>query len=214
MKNIACLFCFFACCACTSEMGDSSGTSGSNLSDATMIKYLQVFQELKAASSDVLELINENEPSAGQQAEFSSLQGIIENSGMNYEDFIAINNKIGTIYSISEANMGTYQNIADANAGQMDEMINSIQEMIDDPAVPASEKDRLRASLQEAKNGKDQLSNMFEQNKEKAAKMYKTIQKKLGKIASQAEVQLVNNYQQELKVAYDGISRPRIEGSL
>ncbi|MCP4442421.1 MAG: hypothetical protein GY810_26235 [Aureispira sp.] len=224
MKNIIYLLVFASCFACDADMadggdrasvGDQNGgevsTSGS-LNEQSLNSYIKVFNQLKSEVSDVLELVNENEPSAAQHSDFSRLQSIIQDNGMSYDGFVSMSSKIGTIYSISEANMETYQEISDMNDGAMDEMISSIQEMIDDPDVPEAQKGELRKSLQEAKSGKAQLGNMFEQNKEKAEKMYKKIRKKLGKIATESEVRLVNQHEKELEAAYDGISRPRIEG--
>lgn len=218
MRYLGYLFLFSICFAC-GEGADNSSFSGQNggggsLTEEKMVSYLKVFNQLKEEVPDVLELVNENEQSASQQEQFVRLEKIILGSGMDYEEFVAISNQVGTVFSISEANMDTYQDLKDNNQVQMQEAINSIQEMIDDPDVPADKKAELQQALKQAQQGKAQLGNMFEQNREKAEKMYQKIQKKLGKIATQAEVEIVHKYQKELEEAYQGISRPRIEGSL
>jgi hypothetical protein len=179
-----------------------------------MTNYLALFNRLKADAPQALELVNEHEAAARAHPQFATLQKIVAESGMEYAAFVDLSSRIGTIFSVSEVNMQSYQKMSEQNVGQMDQMAKSLQEMIDDPDMPAAQKTELRAALKRAQTGKRQLGNMWKKNKTKYQKMTKRLEKKLGKIASEKDVQLVNKYRKDLEKAYQGISRPRIVGSL
>ena len=125
-----------------------------------------------------------------------------------------LSSRIGTIYSVSEATMASYESMSGQNLKQMDDMTKSIQAMIDDPDIPESKKAEFRAALATTQRGKDQLGSMWRRNKPKAKKMYARIRKRLRKFASDDEIQLVDKYRKQLESAFKGVSRPRIQGSI
>ena len=55
---------------------------------------------------------------------------------------------------------------------------------------------------------------MFENNKTKASDQFERAQKKLRTVASEKEIALVKKYEKQLKEAFDGVSRPRLDRPL
>jgi hypothetical protein len=235
MKNIlflSLLLLTFSCEMDMSSPSSSSNTIGNGVSSnfqtaaySTNIKgvkvnrqvledYINLFKELKATSADGIELINELDPEAENHPQFGTLTSIMEKYGLTYEDFVKLNAKIGVIYGVLQFNMQNLQAQSDQTVGQMDEMAKEIQAMIDDPDVPEEKKAELREALKQTEKGGRDLNNMWENNKEKAQNMIKRSRKRLKKIATAEEIQLVRGYNAPLKELYNEIAQPTIEDSI
>jgi len=215
MRFLASSMLFLLCVACSPDgidnanfSGESGEGSSSSLTEERLLSYLELYKELKNEVPDVLEILNENELDVRQEDEFNAFERIIKDSGIPYSDFVSTNASVGTIFGLAEFDMRFYEELSAQNIGEMDNMIASIQEMIDDPDIPADKKIELQQSLQDAKNGKANLKNMWSQNQSKAADKIKRVKKKLNSVASQADIKLVEKYKKEIKEAYSGISRP------
>lgn len=198
--------------SCSSVTEGNAVYSNVILTETGLLNYITTYKLLKEKTPNALETLNEG--GHDEQASNHELRNIIKASGMSYQVFVDLNTKVGTIFSLLEANMDTYQTIQNAHEEGIDELERSIQEMIDDPNVPQTEKENLRASLEETRRGKQQVNSLFEQNKEKARKMYQKIQKKLKKVATKEEWEIVYRHNEALQEAYQGYSRPQLKGGL
>jgi hypothetical protein len=127
---------------------------------------------------------------------------------MTYPEFVELNAKVGTIYSFSEINMQTFNEMEDMNQAQLESSIKDLQKLVDDPNTPESQKAALRNSIEQIKSGKEQFAAAAEANKDKKMNMVRRAQQKLGGIATESEIMLVNKYQKELKATFDGVFRP------
>lgn len=192
----------------------SSNIKGVKVNRQVLEDYISLFRELKATSADGIELINELDPEAENHPQFAALTSIMERYGHNYEDFVKMNAKIGVIYGVLQFNMQNLQAQSDQTVGQMDEMAKEIQAMIDDPDVPEEQKAELREALKQTEKGGRDLNNMWENNKEKAQDMIRRSRKRLKKIATAEEIQLVQGFDAQLKELYHEISQPTIEDSI
>lgn len=197
----------------SNNYGGSSG-SGVQITESKLKNYLSLYPKLKDKVPDVLELVNENEPEAQNHPQFAQLEQMLQDNNTDFQSFTALSAKIGTIYSFSEANMQTYDENNTTTLNQMDDMAKSIQEMIDDPNTPEAQKQHLRESLKRTQDGKEGFKDMFNNNREKAADQFQRARKKLSKVASDQEVDLIHKYKTQLQEAFYGISRPRMDVQL
>lgn len=214
MKNITILFLCLICFACNqidssnfSGLGGNDG-SGISFSEQQLQDYIKLYNQLKTAAPTTLEKLNEAEEDITQSGEYANFEKMIQDAGMAYPDFVNLNAKVGTIYSFSEINAGTFKEINDMQQEQLQSTIDDIQKMLDDPETPESAKPQLRQSLEQAKKGKVGFQDMYANNQEKMEGQIKRAQDKLRSLASEEEIALVNKYQKELKSAFDGLFRP------
>lgn len=192
----------------------STNIKGVKVNRQVLNNYINLFKELKAHSPEGIEMINELNPSAQRHPQFAALSIIMEKYGLAYEEFVKLNAKIGVIYGVLQFNMQNLQEQSNQTVGQMNEMAESIKEMINDPDVPEEKKAELREALKKTEEGGRDLGNMWKNNKEKAQGMIKQARKRLQKIASAKEIRLVQAYNQQLKELYKEISQPTIEDSI
>lgn len=192
----------------------SANIKGVKINQQILENYINLFKELKANSPEGIELINELDPSAQSHPKFGTLTTIMEKYGLAYEEFVKLNAKIGLIYGVLQFNIQNLQEQSNQTVGQVNEMAESIKEMINDPNVPEEKKAELREALKKTEQGGRELGNIWKNNKEKAQGMIKRARKRLKKIASVKEIRLIQGYNNQLKELYNEISQPTIEDSI
>lgn len=188
-------------------LGSCSGLPREDVSldNDKMVAYIKSYKELIQKAPVLLTLVNTGDIN-NQKQEFSELEGILEENGLSYHEFIIINAKIGAIYSIIQAQdfMSKMEDIQSQSQKSIDDGILQIQEAIDDPDVPVETKTELRKNIKELKDSKKLLKNEYHKNEKWANLVLDKTRNITNQIVNKKDVELVERYLDEISEAYTG----------
>ena len=167
--------------------------------------YLNTYKELRNTAPDMLEKANSGSLDA-QKEGLTQFTTILEKNGLNYTGFIRLNAKIGAIYSVVNAEhfMENIQKQVDDSKKHIEEGIKLMQEQIDDPEVPEETKEELRKSIEDLKATEKGMKLQHGKNKLQAEAVLKKVKVMTNQYIAKEDVELVNNYYDEITQAYTG----------
>lgn len=181
------------------------------LTDENIQNYIAAYKNLREAAPDILQSINENPSAEEGQEQFSGIESAIMDAGLaNYPQFVLLNAKIGSTFSIIQASKGMdrFQNLQNSSNTMFDDGMKAIQEQIDDPNIPEETKASLRETLEELKANQQEMNDTYEQNRVWADFVMETVEDITGYIVSEEDIELVKKYETELMEAYVGFPLP------
>ena len=186
----------------------------SSLTDEKVKNYIEVYKQLREEAPIILEKINSNPKNADiGQEQYATIQNIIKDGGFdNYAQFVMVNAKIGSIFSIIQANSGMekFENLVESGDDLIDDGIALIKEQLDDPEVPEETKVELRKTLKELQKGQNESNDNWKKNEKIAKIVMKTTKKISGLIVSEGDIQIVKKYEAEIMEAYVGFQMPEL----
>ncbi len=187
----------------------------SSLTDENVMNYLSGYKKLREKAPEILQNLNENknDVESGMQR-FNTFEEIIKESGLeNYADFVRLNAKIGTIFSVIQANKGMnrFEKLNTDSKTMFDKNIKFLEEQLADPDVPEETKKEIRETIQKLKNGKTELTKNWEKNEKWANLVLKNVQKLTKLIVSKEDIEVVLRHENEIMEAYVGFPMPKYE---
>ncbi|MCF6365877.1 MAG: hypothetical protein L3J35_06695 [Bacteroidales bacterium] len=195
----------FSCVQVTGEKG--------TITDEQVVNYLKAYKKLKEKAPDILRNINENVngSNAGKMG-FNSFESIIKESDIeSYAEFVRLNAKIGSVFSILQASRGMnqQQNLQESSQEMFSDGYRFIEEQLNDPDIPEETKAELRITLEELKKGSNELKEEYESNKVIADWVFEKAKKVTGLIVNEADIDVIQAHEEEIFEAYTGFPRPK-----
>lgn len=190
------IFLFYAC---------GSGVKTESLTAQKIEAYLNSYKELRQKAPDLLHKANNG--SVDSQSEgFSDFEGVTENNGLSYKDFVIINAKVGAIYSVLNAQdfMNLMGNMKEQGMDQMDDGMKQMQEQLNDPNLPAEAKAEMEKALEEMKKNKGVINAEYDKNKEWADLVLNKTKSLTNLFISKEEADIVKQYFDKITEAYTG----------
>lgn len=185
-----------------------------SLTSSQVENYLDVYTEIREEAPEILEAINKNPKNAEVGKEqYQKIQSIIKNSEFeNYAQFIVINAKIGTIFSLIKAQDGMedFENLNENSNKMIDDGIAEIDKILNDPEISEEIKAEQRKLKEELLKNAEKLNIDWDKNKKWAEKVLKSTKKISGMFISKQDIELVKQYEQEISEAYTGFQIPEI----
>jgi len=215
MKNILLSTLFSALIISCTQITGEKGT----LTNEQVENYIKAYTKLKEVAPDILIDINENsdESKVGKDG-FDSIEKIIKDCGIeSYAEFVRLNAKIGTVFSILQAHRGMDQqaNLQESGQDMFNDSYRLIEEQLNDPEVPEETKEELRKTLEELKQSSNELKESYESNKIIADWVMGKVQKISGLLVNEADVEVIQSYEDEIFKAYTGFPRPEgLDGNM
>ena len=209
MKNFIIIsiifFIFFSCSQITGEKG--------TITDEQVENYLKAYKKLRETAPDILKGINENsdESKAGKEG-YKTFEDIIKESGIeSYAEFVRLNAKIGSVFSILQASRGTDQqaNLQESSQEMFSDSYRFIEEQLNDPEVPKETKVELRKTLEELKKDSEELKETYESNKVIADWVLDKANKISGLLVNEADIEAIQTHEEDIFEAYAGFPRPK-----
>jgi len=193
--------------SCTQITGEK-GT----ITDEQVENYLKAYKKLREIAPDILKDINENsdQSKAGKDG-YNSVEEAIKESGIeSYAEFVRLNAKIGTVFSMLQANRGmeSQENLQNSGQEMFDDSYRYIEEQLNDPEVPEETKVELRKTLEELKQNSKELKESYESNKIIADWVLDKAQKIQGLLVNEADIEVIQAHEEEIFEAYTGFPRP------
>lgn len=187
---------------------------GDSLTDEQVLNYIKVYKKMREAAPGMLEKINQNpdDSQAGKEG-FNNFENIIKDGGLkDYPQFVMLNAKIGSIFSIMQATEGMdkFSNMNESSKNMLDEVIAEYQKIIDDPEMPEETKNSARQGIEELKKSKKELSENWEKNKFLADFVLNQVKKISGLIVDEADIEVVKHHEKEIMEAYVGFPMPEL----
>ena len=199
-------FLFFSCSVISSKKD--------GLTDEKVENYIKVYKELRENAPGMLENINKDPENAdiGKQ-EYVKFVKIIKDGGFkDFKDFIYTNAKIGSIFSILQAQKG--MNVSENMQGSGNDMfadgIAEIQKQIDNPDVPEDTKEELIVQIEEMKQQQALMNETYEKNEKIAKIVLKSVKKISGLIVSEKDIEIIEKYEDQIMEAYVGFQLPEL----
>ncbi len=164
------------------------GAKKNQLTEEKVQNYINVYKELREVAPEILESINKDPKNADiGKEQYSKIEDIIKNGGFeNYADFIYTNAKIGSVFSIMQAQKGmtTFENMNQSGNEMFDDAVKEIQKLIDDPNTPEETKEELRKQIVEMQQGQNVMNDNYEKNEKLAKLVLKNVEKISGLIVN------------------------------
>ena len=187
----------------------------SSLTDEKVEIYINVYKKLRENTPEILQNINEsdNGTESGMLG-FTEFEKIITDGGLEgYSEFIRLNAKIGTVFSIIQANKGmdTFEKLSTESIQMFDDNIKSLEEQLNDPEIPNETKNDIKETIKQLKEGKVELNNSFSKNEKIAKLVLENVQKLSKLIVSEEDVKIVLKHENEIMEAYVGFPIPKYE---
>ena len=195
---------FFSCSQITGEKG--------TITDEQVVNYLKAYKGLREKAPGILQDINGNrdQTKAGKDG-YNTVEDIIKESGIeSYAEFVRLNAKIGSVFSILQANRGMDQqaNLQESSQEMFSDSYRFIEEQINDPEVPEETKVELRKTLEELKKDSKELKETYESNKVIADWVMEKANKLSGLLVNEADIKVIQAHEEEIFEAYTGFPRP------
>ncbi len=176
--------------------------------------YIETYTQLREEAPEILESINIDPKNAELGKEqYAKIQKIIKEGGFdNYSQFIITNAKIGSIFSILQAETGM-ENFEDLNENSnkmLDDGIAEIDKILNDPDIPEDIKVEQRKIKEELLKGTKQLEESWKKNKKWADKVMKSTKKFTGLFISEDDIAIVKEYEDKIMEAYTGFQMPEL----
>jgi predicted ribosome quality control (RQC) complex YloA/Tae2 family protein len=201
----------FSCSHITGEKGSITNEQVEN--------YLEAYKKLREKAPEILKDINENsdQTKAGKEG-YDSVERIIQESGLeSYAQFVILNAKIGTVFSMLQAHKGlnSQENLYESGQDMFDDSNRFIEEQLNDPEVPEETKVELRKTLEELKQNSNELKESYESNKAIANWVMNKAEKIQGLLVNESDIEVIQHYEEEIFEAYTGFPRPEgLEGNM
>ena len=201
----------FSCSQITGEKG--------TITDEQVENYLKAYKMLREKAPDILQGINENSnQTKADKKGYNTIEGIIKESGIeSYAEFVRLNAKIGSVFSILQANRGMNQqaNLQESGQDMFNDSYRFIEEQLDDPEVPEETKVELRKTMEELKKDSKELKETYESNKVIADWVMDKANKISGLLVNEADIKVIQAHEEEIFEAYTGFPRPKgFDGSM
>ncbi|MBN2890325.1 MAG: hypothetical protein JXL97_00525 [Bacteroidales bacterium] len=191
-----------------------AGAKKNKLTEEKVQNYINVYMELRSAAPDILENINKDPENADiGKEEYKKIESIIKDGGFeNYADFVYTNAKIGSVFSIIQAQKGmnNFENLNESSNDMFEEGIKEIQKVIDDPETPEETRQELIAQIDEMKQSQILMNDTYEQNEDLAKFVLKGVEKISGLIVNEDEIAIIEKYEQEILATYVGFQLPEL----
>lgn len=212
MKRTIALFVVFA--VLFSSCAVISGAKKNKLTEEKVQNYINVYKELREQAPEILENINQDPKNADiGKEEYKKIKKLIDNGGFeSYAEFVYTNAKIGSVFSILQAQKGmeNFDNMNDSGNDMFDDAIAEIQKNIDNPETPEDVRQELIKQIEEMKEGQDLMNETFEKNEELAKFVLKTVDKISGLIVDENEIKIIEKYEEEIMATYVGFQMPEL----
>ncbi len=185
-----------------------------HLTEDDILNYIEVYTNLREQSPEILERINKDPKNSDiGKEEYNKIRDIIIDGGFeSFADFVYINSKIGTVFSLIQAQKGmeTFENLHEDSADAIQKSIEELQKIIDDPSTPDDTKMELQKQILELQKNQQTLNNDWTNNKKWADLVLKSTKKISGLIVSKEDIELVEKYESEIMEAYTGFQVPEL----
>lgn len=182
------------------------------LTEEDVVNYISVYTELRENAPEILENINKDPKNADIGIEeYDKIKQIIKDGGFNnLADFVYVNAKIGTIFGLIQAQRGmeTFDSLHVNSSEAIEQSIEEIQKIIDDPTTPNDTKVQLQQQIEELKQNQQVLDDKNITNDKWAQLVLNSTKKIGGLIVSEKDIELVTKYEEEIKEAYTGFQEP------
>ena len=189
------------------------GVRNTKLTDEKEQNYINVYKELREAAPEILENINKDPQNADiGLAQYKKIENIIIGGGFtNYEDFIYTNAKIGSIFSIMQAekSMTTFENKNESGNEMFEDAIRQFEELINDPDTPEDMKAEYKKSIEEIREAQNEMNDEYGNNL-KWANAVLSAQKISGLVVDEEDIRIVAKYEQEIMATYVGFQLPEL----
>lgn len=201
----------FSCSQITGEKGTITNEQVEN--------YLEAYKNLREKAPEILKDINENsdQSKAGKEG-YDSVERIIQESGLeSYAQFVRLNAKIGTIFSMLQAHKGlnSQENLYESGQDMFDDSNRFIEEQLNDPEVPEETKVELRKTLEELKQNSNELKESYVSNKAIADWVMNKAEKIQGLLVNESDIEVIQHYEEDIFEAYTGFPRPEgLDGNM
>lgn len=189
------------------------------LTDEKMEKYLKAYKALRQKAPDVLRELNANgeTPEAGQEG-FNTFENTIKDAGLDsYTEFVILNAKVGSIFSLiqAESGMETFGNLRSSGNVMFDDGIAQIEEQLQNPDLPEETRIELEKAKAELQKGQSEMNQTYEENEKWANLVIDNVQKLTGLIVDEDEVEVVKKYEDQILQAYTGFDVPyKLDGDM
>jgi uncharacterized protein (UPF0147 family) len=187
---------------------------GTPLTDKDVKNYIEVYKNLRKDAPKMLENIN-SAPESNQKGleTFNNFEKIIKNGGIkDYATFVMMNAKIGSIFSILQAESGMqhFENLSESSGSMLEQGIAEIEKILADPNIPEEIKIEHRKTLQELEKSKSELNQNWDKNKPIAAWVLEKTKQISGLIVTENDILIVKKYEKEIMEAYVGFPMPKL----
>lgn len=184
----------------------------SSLTDERVENYIEVYKKMRKSTPEILQGLNEGgDVNENGQGSYEAFEKIIKEGGLeDFADFVRLNAKIGTIFSIIQANRGMdqYEQLKGDSENMFDENIKLLEEQLKDPEIPEDTKQELRESIKEIKRGKQEFNESMGKNEKWANLVLENVQKLTNLVADEHDVEVVMRHETEIMEAYVGFPLP------
>lgn len=187
-----------------------------SLTDQQIENYIATYTQLKEEAPEMLESINKNPKNAelGKE-EYAKIEKIITNGGFNYYEFVVINAKVGSIFSIIQAHsvIENLENLAENNQELIDSGIAEIDKILNDPRISEEVKEEQLKLKEELLKGTEKLQKNGKKNEKWVKKIMKSTKKISGLFISEEDIAIVKKYEDKILDAYTGFQIPELPNS-
>jgi len=183
------------------------------LTDQQIEKYIATYTQIREKSPDILESINKNPKNAELNKEYEELQQIITDGGFdNYYQFVVTNAKVGSIFSIIQAQSGieNFENLTENSQELIDNGIAEIDKILNDPNISEEVKKEQQKLKEELLKGTEKLQKNWKKNEKWAKMVMKSTEKISGLFISEEDIAIVKKYEDQIMEAYAGFQIPEL----
>jgi len=174
--------------------------------------YISTYKAIREKAPNVLQQLNENVGKSDKSIFLcDSIQDIVKANGIDScSHFIRLNAMIGSVFAIIQASktMGDFENLNNNSQNQIDNGVQELQKLIDDPNIPEANKEEYRKQIEELQAGKDKLEKNWKSGEFWVNWVIKGVEKITGFIVSAADIEIIQKFEQELLEIYAGFPAP------
>lgn len=221
MKTILILFCtVFILAGCflnlspekIYEMYHEQVESVGELTDEMVENYVNAYRDLKSNGINYLDFMESNKDKLETENDaFNQVEGTLKNySFADYGEFVKVNAKIAWAWNISQGQIGLmrFERLHDNSQAMIVEQgIEPIQELLNDPEIPEDVKADLRVQLEELKAMSAELSDTYSENLEIA----EVVMGYVTPLTNEHDMEIIMRHEMELMEVFSGLTQSQLE---
>ncbi len=194
------------------EMYHEQVESVGELTDEMVENYVNAYRALKGNGINYLDFMEENKDSLDTENEaFNQVDSTLKSYNFaDYAEFVKVNAKIAWAWNISQGQIGLmrFEKLHDNSQAMIVEQgIEPIQELLNDPDIPEDVKADLRVQLEELKQMSAELQSTYDENLGWAeiAMGYVT------PLTNEHDMDIIMRHEMELMEVFSGLTQAQLE---
>ena len=182
------------------------------LTDKKIDQYIAAYNNLKKKMPQLLQEMNKNPQNKDiGKNQFEQINSLIKETGIkDYTEFVLLNAKIGSIFSIiqGEKGMSDFEKLKEKGDKMLSDGEKQLMEQINNPDIPEETKAELKKALEEIRQSTKNISDTYANNTKWANLVMDKVKGVSNLMVDKNDIDVVKRNESKIMQAYTGFTKP------